>query len=234
MTQRRAVVRSYQRLFSPDRRIYSIDGRTLPVPGGVPLRWLGHATAIILAELILAGLHPVVIVAGAGLAYISAARLGRRREGIRVAAACAVALAVVGLVVGVVDWPLRLVVLPAVAATALTQISPDGRSVRRHLLSLARVHLAGPRRLGDASPAAGRRRRLAVELTVAPDVHQPWLCRGRVAGPCRLRFAEPVLVQRQRRRQMVRVVPVAGERRRRGPMVDALDAAAGETVQVRP
>ena len=36
MTQRRPV-RSYQRLFSPDRRIYAIDGRTLPVPGGVPL-----------------------------------------------------------------------------------------------------------------------------------------------------------------------------------------------------
>src|SRR4051812_23649995 len=128
MTQRRQVVRSYQRLFSPDRRIYAIDGRTLPVPGGVPLRWLGHATAIILAEMILAGVHPVVIAAGAGLAYISGARLGRRREGLRLAAASVVALTVGGLLVGVVDWPLRLVVLPAVVATVLTQISPDGRS----------------------------------------------------------------------------------------------------------
>jgi hypothetical protein len=73
MTQRRAVVRSYQRLFSPDRRIYAIDGRTLPVPGGVPLRWLGHAAAAIVAAVVLAGLHPVVIAAVAGLAYISSA-----------------------------------------------------------------------------------------------------------------------------------------------------------------
>jgi hypothetical protein len=231
MTQRRQVVRSYQRLFSPDRRIYAIDGRTLPVPGGVPLRWLGYATAIILAELILAGLHPVVIAAGAGLAYISAARLGRRREGLRLAAASVVALTVGGLVVGVVDWPLRLVVLPAVVATVLTQISPDGRSVRRHLLSLAWVRIAGRRRLGDAMPAP-RGRRLELEVAVAADVHQPLLHPARIVGPCRLLFAEPVLVVR-RRRHSVRLVPVAGERRRRGVMVDAMALAAGEAVEVR-
>jgi hypothetical protein len=73
------------------------------------------------------------------LAYVSVVRLGRRREGVVLALASAVALTVAGLVVGVVDWPLRLVVLPAVGATVLTQIAPDGRSVRRHLLSLARV-----------------------------------------------------------------------------------------------
>jgi hypothetical protein len=232
MTQRRQVVRSYQRLFSPDRRIYAIDGRTLPVPGGVPLRWLGHATAIILAELVLAGLHPIVIATGAGLAYMSAARLGRRREGLVLAAAATVVLLAAGLVVGVVDWPLRLVVLPAVLATALTQIGPDGRSVHRHVLALARVRIAGSRRLGDAMPAPGRRR-LELAIAVGADVHQPRLCRGRVIGPCRLRFAEPVLIVGRYRRP-ARLVPVAGERRRRGPMVDALDVAAGETVEVRP
>ena len=230
MSQRRPV-RSYQRVFSPDRRIYAIDGRTLPVPGGVPLRWLGHATAIILAELVLAGLHPIVIAAGAGLAYISAARLGRRREGLRLAAAGGVALTVAGLVVGVLDWPLRLVVLPAVLATVLTQITPDGRSARRHLLSLARVQIAGPRRLGAASPAADRRQ-LEFVIVVAADVHRPQLGRSRVAGPCRLHFAEPVLVLR-RRHNTLRLVAVAGERRRRGPMVDVLDVGAGETAEVR-
>src|SRR3954469_20108450 len=127
MTQRRAVVRSYQRLFAPDRRIYSIDGRTLPIPGGVPLSWLGYATTTVLTAIVLAGLHPLVIAAGGWLTYISAARLGRRREGVLLAAATAAAMTVAGLLVGVVDCPLRLVVLPAVAATALTQISPDGR-----------------------------------------------------------------------------------------------------------
>jgi hypothetical protein len=174
----------------------------------------------------------VVIAAGAWWAYISAARLGRRGEGLRLAAATGVALTAAGLVVRLVDWPLRLVVLPAVVATALTQIAPDGRSVRRHLLSLARVRIAGRRRLGVALPAAGRRR-LELAIAVAPDVHQPLLRRARVVGPCRVLFVEPVLVV-WRRRGTVRVVPVAGERRRRGPMVDVLSIAAGEKIEVRP
>ena len=112
-----------------------------------------------------------------------------------------------GFVVGVVDWPLRLVVLPAAAATALTQISPDGRSLPRHLLSLARVRVAGRRRLGQALPAAGQPRRLALRVAVAADVHRPALCRARITGPCRLTLAEPVLIVRGRRG--VRLVPVA-------------------------
>lgn len=232
MSQRRAVVRSYQRLFAPDRRIYSIDGRTLPVPGGVPLRWLGHATATILAAVVLAGLHPLVIITVAGLAYMSAARLGRRREGLLLGAVVAVSMVAGGVVVGVLDWPLRLVVLPAVLATVLTQIALDGRSVARHLLSLGWVRVAGRRRLGDAMPVPGRRR-LQIVVAVAADVHQPRLHRGQVSGPCRLRFADPVLVVRRRWRP-VRLVSVAGERRRQGPMVDVLDVAVGETVQVRP
>jgi hypothetical protein len=232
MTQRRAVVRSYQRLFSPERRIYAIDGRTLPIPGGVPLRWLLHAAAILLATVVLAGVHPVVIAAGSGLAYVSAVRLGRRREGVVLALASAVALTAAGLVVGVVDWPLRLVVLPAVGATVLTQIAPDGRSVRRHLLSQARVRIAGRRRLGAALPVAGASRRLELRVAVAADRHQPTLAPARISGPCRVLFAEPVLVLRRRRG--VRLVPVAAERRRRGVMVQVLDVGPGERVEVRP
>ena len=43
-------IRSYQRIFRPERRIYQVEGRTLPVPGGVPLRWLGWATAALLGR----------------------------------------------------------------------------------------------------------------------------------------------------------------------------------------
>ncbi|MCW2994841.1 MAG: hypothetical protein JWQ18_2336 [Conexibacter sp.] len=232
MTQRRAVVRSYQRLFSPERRIYAIDGRTLPIPGGVPLRWLLHAAAIVLVAIVLAGVHPVVIVTGSGLAYVSAARLGRRREGLLFALGSVVVLTVAGLVVGVVDWPLRLVVLPAVGATVLTQVAPGGRSVRRHLFSLARVRIAGRRRLGSALPVAGVSRRLELRVAVAADRHQPTLHRARITGPCRVRFAEPVLVLRRRRG--VRLVPVAAEPRRRGVMVDVLDVGPGERVEVCP
>jgi hypothetical protein len=233
MSERRAVVRSYQRLFSPDRRIYAIDGRTIPIPGGVPLRWLAYACTVLVAGLVIAGRHSVVIAAGATLAYVSAARLGRRRDGIRQAVGAAVGLTAAGFVVGAVDWPLRLVVLPAVAATALTQISPDGRSVHRHLLSLARVRIAGRRRLGQALPAAGQPRRLVLRVAVAGDVHRPTLGRARITGPCRLTLADPVLIVRRRWRG-VRLVPVACEARRAGAMVDTLHVAAGEHVEVRP
>jgi hypothetical protein len=232
MSERRAVVRSYQRLFSPDRRIYAIDGRTIPIPGGVPLRWLAYACTVLVAVLILAGRHPVVIGAGAMLAYVSVARLGRPRDGVGYAVGTAAGLTAAGFVVGVVDWPLRLVVLPAVAATALTQILPDGRSLPRHLLSLARVRVAGRRRLGQALPVAGQPRRLALRVAVTADVHRPVLCRARITGPCRLTLTEPVLIVRGRRG--VRLVPVASEKRRGGVMVDTLHVAAGERVEVCP
>lgn len=232
MTERRAVVRSYQRLFVPDRRIYAIDGRTIPLPGGVPLRWLGHATATVLALLLVGGRHPVVIVAGALVAYRSAARLGRHGAGARRAATAALGLTLAGLVVDGVDWPLRLVVVPAVAASALTQLSPDGRSVVRYLRSLARVRVAGRRRLGEALPAAGRRRSLAMAVAVSGDAHRPVLGRARITGPCRVSFADPVLVRRGRRGR--RAVPVSGERRRLGVMVDVLELERGERLEVRP
>ena len=233
MSDQRAIVRSYQRLFRPDRRIYAIDGRTLPVPGGVPLRWLAYAVLVTVAMLVLAGRSPAVAIGGAGMAYIMCAGLGRRPQGRRLAAVVAVAVPATGFVVGAIDWPLRLVVLPAIAATALTQVSPDGRSARRHLVGLARVRVAGRRRSGSALPPAECRRCVVVRVAVASDVHRPMLVRSRVTGPCQLVLAEPVLVCRTRRGRR-RLVPVAGERRRGGPMVDRLRVARGETVEVRP
>ncbi len=47
------VVRSYQRIFRPDRRIYQVEGRRIPIPGGIPLVWLGYATATVLVVLLL-------------------------------------------------------------------------------------------------------------------------------------------------------------------------------------
>jgi len=46
-------IRSYQRIFRPDRRIYQVDGRRLPVPGGVPLEWLAWAFGALVAILVL-------------------------------------------------------------------------------------------------------------------------------------------------------------------------------------
>ena len=46
-------IRSYQRIFKPDRRVYAIDGRRLPVPGGVPLEWLAWALCSLIGVLAL-------------------------------------------------------------------------------------------------------------------------------------------------------------------------------------
>jgi len=43
-------IRSYQRIFRPERRIYQVEGHVLPVPGGVPLRWLAYAGTALVAE----------------------------------------------------------------------------------------------------------------------------------------------------------------------------------------
>jgi hypothetical protein len=232
MTERRAVVRSYQRLFRPDRRIYSIDGRAIPVPGGVPLRWLGHAVAVALVGLVLAGLHPVVIVAGGLGSYWWASRIGSRRDAIALGVLVAAAMATTGLVIGALDWPMRLVILPAVAASGLTQPSGDGRSALRFLVSYGRTRITGRRWLGLPLPAAVSPRRLTFMVAVRPDHHRPVLGRGRVTGPCRISLAEPVLLQRRARAAHVR--PVAGERRRRGVMVQTLAVGDGERVEVHP
>jgi hypothetical protein len=232
--QRRAVVRSYQRVFRPDRRIYAIDGRTIPVPGGVPLRWLAYATAAVAVVVLVTGRSPVVLSAGGLLAYMSGVRLGRRREGAARAVGTVGAVWAAGWVVGGVDWPLRFMVIPGVVATALTQITPDGRGLHRHLWSLMQVRIAGRRRLGYALPARGARHVVELAIRVAADEHHPVLGRGRVAGPCHVAFAEPVVLHRGRRGRAV-AVPVAGTRRgARGVMVDAVELAVGERLEVRP
>ncbi len=62
------TIRSYQRIFRPDRRIYQVDGRRLPVPGGVPLQWLGWAFASLVGVLVLSqrSILFAVVLAGIG------------------------------------------------------------------------------------------------------------------------------------------------------------------------
>src|ERR1700686_1259820 len=55
-------IRSYQRIFKPDRRGYAIDGRRPPVPGGVPLEWLCWALCSLVGVLVLS--QRSIVVAG--------------------------------------------------------------------------------------------------------------------------------------------------------------------------
>jgi hypothetical protein len=225
------VVRSYQRLFSPDRRIYAVDGRTLPIPGGIPLAWLLAATAALICIVLVTAVSPIVIVLIAGAVASVPARLGRRREATVVFAGAAVAPVAVGSALSEVDWPLRLVVLPAVAATLLTQMTPDGRPAHRFATGWLHARLAGRRRAGAALPTPARPAVVEGRLRVAADAHRPGLVGAQITGPLVIHAREPVIVRRRRRGRRV-VVPVSD--RRGGVVLDRIELADGERLEVRP
>lgn len=228
------VVRSYQRVFRPDRRIYAVDGKTLPIPGGIPIRWLGTATLVLIAGMLLAAVKAVVIVTAAAVVGVGVRRLGRRRPAMIAAAVTAAGCVVIGMMLRSLDWPLRLIVIPAVAATAALQLVPDGRSAHRFLLSWARAQVAGRRRLGQPlPPAAETSAAVPARVVVASDQHTPRLMRGRITGPATLRLTEPVVVRRGRRGRCT-IRPLTSSRRRTGVMLDEVHLADGEHAQVRP
>jgi hypothetical protein len=231
MSELPGVVRSYQRLFAPDRRIYAVDGRTLPIPGGVPLRWLAAATTSLLVVLALAAGSPLIVAAAGVSAGACAGRLGRRRLAVAVGAATTAGAATTGVVLATLEWPLRLIVVPAALATLLTQVSVDGRPAHRFACSWLRARVAGRRRLACALPVRGRSRRWECSVRVLPDAHGAWLSRARVTGPGRVRFAAPVLLVSDRgRRRAVRPL----EHQARGLLLDVVELGEGERLEIRP
>jgi hypothetical protein len=236
VADQRYPIRSYQRIFKPERRIYQIEGHRLPVPGGVPLRWLGYATAALLAVLALSGRSLVLSVLLALAAGGWGLAVGDRPAAALLGAAVVFACQVAGLVLAALDWPLRLLVMPALIATLLTQATPDGRPAHRYALSRLRLWLAPARRsLGRPLPAPGDRDAVAGELWAAVDEHAPVLRRGRVQGPAVAQFASAVLVRRARlRRRRLSARPLDRGRRRRGSVLDSLELAGSEVLEVRP
>ena len=227
-------VRSYQRVFRPDRRIYSIDGRPLPVPGGVPLRWLAYAAATLAASILVSAAMSTVAVLAAIAAAVVGLALGGRATALGGAIAAFVGVELAGLAVGLLDWSLRLVVLPAAVATLATQKTPDGRSAESFAASWTALHLA-PRRhsLGRALPAAGRAIKLDGEAWIALDEHSPTLRRARIKGPAEVSFATPVEeIRRSRGRR--RTVRRLGWHRRRGSVAQTVSLSHGEVLEVRP
>jgi len=105
-------VRSYQRIFRPDRRIYQVEGHALPVPGGVPLRWLGYAVATLLAVIVISARSPGLTALAAVVAGVAGLAAGGRLAAVFAAGGAVAAMMVLGLVLGGLDWPLRLLVVP--------------------------------------------------------------------------------------------------------------------------
>jgi hypothetical protein len=230
VTEAREPIRSYQRIFSPERRIYQVEGRTLPIPGGIPLRWLAYATGTLLAVLALDAGSTAVAAAVATVAGLAGRRVGGR-TGAAVAAGAAITVTYIGgWALGLLDWPLRLIVIPAAVATLATQATPDGRRADRFALSWLAIRLAPLRRsLGRALPATGRWHRLGGEVWVAPDERSARLRRARVRGPALLFFATPV---------GLRLLGRGGRRLRAWaggePGTSRLALEAGQVLEVRP
>jgi hypothetical protein len=227
-------IRSYQRIFRPARRLYQIDGRQLPIPGGVPLEWLGWAFSALVGVLVLAQRSLVLAL----ILGVIGGLLGGGAGGWRGAAFCGVAGFAGGLGVGVLlgwlAWPLRLLVLPALLATVAGQPAADGRPSHRYVLSWLALRLRAQRcSLDRALVPDGRERVWAPEVWVVPDHRSPVLEHGRVRGPARLVFARGVVVTRGHGRFVVR--PAEGHRMRRGEQTaEVIELGEGQVVEVRP
>jgi hypothetical protein len=226
-------IRSYQRIFKPDRRIYQIDGRRLPVPGGIPLNWLVWAFGTLLLILVVSS-RSLLFTLVTGVAGAAAGGESRGWRGALLAgAAVACAVQLCGLLLGWIDWPLRLVVLPGLVATAAGQLTPDGRSAHRYLLSRALGRLRSARRslerpvMVDAQVVDW-----APRVWVAPDHYSPVLHHGRVRGPARVVFGRRVVLTPRRGRHVARLAE--GHRMRpRDVLAEVVELGAGQVLEIR-
>jgi hypothetical protein len=226
-------VRSYQRIFSPERRIHQVEGQPLPVPGGVPLRWLGWFAGSLVAVLALGSGSVIVPAVAAAAAGAGGLTVADRTAGLLAAAAAAAGTIVLGTVIGALDWPFRLVVAPMTVATAATQATPDGRRPERFAVSWIALRLAPRRRsLGRGLSGLGARRRLGTCLWIAPDAKGPRLRHARIIGPGAVHFTSPVAVRRRLGGGLV----VREPRRfsRRGKLSHRVALRPGQTLEVRP
>jgi len=237
MSGGREPIRSYQRIFRPERRIYQIEGRSLPVPGGIPLRWLGYATAALVAVLALGSESQTVAILVGLAAGAAGLHVGGRAGGLAAAVSAFVAFWIAGFLLGLLDWPLRLVVVPIAVATLATQATPDGRRADRFALSWLALRLA-PRRqaLGRGLPSAGTRQLSdGATLWVAPDERFPELRRCRIRGAATVAFAAEVRIRRGGMRQRRLIARSARGRPRRGELeARRIGVGVGELLEVRP
>lgn len=235
-----APIRSYQRVFRPDHRIYAIDGRSIPVPGGVPIAWLAYFAAALLVVIVLTSGSLLMGVLLAVIAAVYGLYVGTAMSAAVAAVAAFLLVPLVGGALGQVDWPLRLVILPALIATLGTQLAPDGRKPHRYAASWLSYWLRPHRRsLGraaalDGVPAAP----YIPEVWVAPDEHSTQLRRARVRGPGIVRFRDELAVRERDHRPRTPITArqlAQGEQpRRREVVVDSVELKAAQILEVRP
>jgi hypothetical protein len=230
------LIRSYQRIFKPERRIYQVEGRALPVPGGVPLRWLAWAGGALVAVLVVSSGSATIAALAAAAAGLAGFVVSGRSAAAVTAAATFVAVPVAGFGLRLLDWPLRYLIVPGLVATLATQATPDGRRADRFAWSWLALRLRPRRRsLGRPLPLADRAYVTSGELWVAPDERSPRLRRAHVRGPAVIATANPVCVRRRRwsRRQLL-IRPLRARGRGRDAVVDSIELNERELAEVRP
>jgi hypothetical protein len=201
--------------------------------------WLGWVAGTIAVVVLLSARSLALALLLAAVSAVTAAGEGGRKAAALASVVTFAGALTAGVVLSVLDWPLRLVILPVAVATLAGQVTPDGRPAHRYLVSLIAVRFLRPERrsLGRSVPPDGRVELWGPWTWIAPDEHTPELRRSRVRGPARLQFTDPVVVigARRRWRRRFTVRPATGRRRRRGDqLADAIDLAAGRNVEIRP
>src|SRR4051812_46016600 len=99
-------------------------------------------------------------------------------------------LPVIGQLLALAPWPMRLILVPAVTAHVLCRTRDDGRPV--HEAVVARLAgLARSSRLAALQPSPRTSRTRLGDITIAPDESGPAYRRGHVLGPVDVLFRQP-------------------------------------------
>lgn len=230
-----APVRSYRRIFRVDRRIYQIEGRQLPLPGGVPLRFfIWFAAAEITVIMLRTGALPFTAMAVAAGALVGRGRAGTVGAVIGAALGWA-AFTVASFAIGLLSAPLAFFIVPLGIGVISLQAEPDGRQPHRFVVSWVRWQTTPHRRAaGRAVPAVGARSSYRPECWIAPDFRNPTLRKADVLGPTEVTFRDPIRVTRRRRGATVTAHPPARRGRRAKSTVTTVTVGAGETLKIRP
>lgn len=230
-----AYLRNYRRIFNVDKRIYQIEGRQLPIPGGVPLRFAVWFIAAEITVVLVRSQSPIVAIlcVGIGLA------IGNRRQGALGALIGGVlgwaVATVTGFLLALPDWPIPYVILPAALAVLSIRYEPDGRAPHRFVLSWLRFQSSPRRRVagyGGVSPV-GTVSTYAPDCWIASDWNTPELRKARVTGPTTVEFRDALTIRRRgvgKRRRWV----ATPAKRRRDETQQTIDLADGEVLEIRP
>ncbi len=228
------TIHSYRRIFRVDKRVYSVQGRQLPFPGGIPLRILGW---IAVAEALIVVLYLQSTVFAVIFALVGALAGWRRGRITGVLAGAVVGWAsyvVLGFVFHIVPWEVTFVAIPAAIAGVSIRAEPDGRSPHRYAASWITWQLSPRRWSADGSvPAIDSTHTYRPSCPIAPDWRTPRLHRAEIRGPSTVTFRDPMRVRKLgvgRKDLLAR----PARRTRRGQTLAIVTLTEGQTMRVLP